>query len=63
MNSNETFVNRITLNLIRACSSDKSKVELADKILKRTFEIERKTHRPCMNIPLMESEVKVLFPA
>lgn len=58
----KVFLDRIQLNLYLSCLGPKdSRMELADKILNRTLELEKKSNLPCMDVPVRMSEVRKLF--
>lgn len=57
------WICRIALNLLLShLNTDDSIRELAGEIIKRALEIEKKTNKPCMQVPVRVYEVKKLFP-
>lgn len=57
------WIDRISLDLLLTNpNSDDSIKELADKVLKQAFEIEKETHAPCMEVPVRVHQVRKLFP-
>ena len=57
------WISRISLNLLLSCLNTNETIrKLAEEIIKRALEIENKTNKPCMDVPVRVYEVRKLFP-